>query len=139
MVKRRRHWRGKDGKRGFRAWIERVAEYKMADRGRRNRAMVRDSKRVASQEQADNVLSAIEQNELQPNLAAELSEDLERLDDALDLVPEQDRVLIIRLRLNGEAPDVVAASLGITKQTMRVQLHRALAKLSIGMERERTQ
>jgi len=134
MVSRRRHWRGANGERGFRGWLARVAEYKLADRGRRRRAGARNPDREVPQEHADEALSAIPAAAAEPNLKAQLTEDLEAMDQALARLAASDRELIVRLRLKDEAPSSVAASLGLSVSTMRVRLHRALARLMVAMQ-----
>ena len=101
-----------------------MTERKLADKGRFHRAEKRDAART--QAEAETPSEAPEPLEI-----VALREFAEHLDGALQRLSEAYREVIINLRILEQPAAQMAAEVGEKEATLRVRLHRAMARLAV--------
>lgn len=115
-----------DDPESFHRWAYTMTERKLADKGRFHQAEKRNAlKTEGERELPSEAKSPIEE--------LELREFAERLDGALERLSEADREVIINLRILEQPTAQLAAELGEKEATIRVRLHRAMARLAIAL------
>jgi len=122
------------GDRGFRAWLFLTARRKIADRVRYYRAEKRDAGRlVSSPSKADieQIADGYARAGLgTPSRAAMTAERVAQIEAAMDRLTPGDRDLIAQRRVLGMTYAEIAERMGKSEGAVRVQLHRALSRLS---------
>ena len=113
-----------DDPESFRRWAHTMTERKLADKGRFHSAEKRDAART--QAEAETPSEAPEPLEI-----VALREFAEHLDGALQRLSEADREVIINLRILEQPAAQMAAEVGEKEATLRVRLHRAMARLAV--------
>ncbi len=118
----------------FRAWLFQHAAHKIADRGRFYHAAKRDAERevdAATQSAIDDAVPGL----LTPSRDAIGKEELHRLEDALQALPEEQRTAILLQRVVGLPYSEIAAQLGKSEGATRNLVYRGLAKVALNLER----
>lgn len=118
------------GEAGFRAWLFTAAMRKIADRAEYWRAQRRNPAREQPMALMGDGLPAIYASLPSPSAAAMGLEAMERLEQAFDQLPEDDREVIVLSRVVGLSHTELAEQLGIGVGACRMRLFRALAALS---------
>lgn len=122
------------GEEGFRRWLLATVMRKITHRDDYHRAARREFARedhrpvdgTAREQEVLEVYASI----VTPSRALETAEELARIERAMDLLPQEDRDLVIKARILGQDREQIAAELGVSEGAARVRLHRALARLS---------
>jgi RNA polymerase sigma-70 factor (ECF subfamily) len=118
-----------DGEDGFRRWLFKTAQRKVLDR----HAYYSAKKRAADAPPAEpgdlEATLACYGNVLTPSRAAIAREELMRVERAIDALPPEMREVVILSRVVGLSRRAVAEELGKTEGSVRMLLHRALARL----------
>ncbi|MFG0315962.1 MAG: RNA polymerase sigma factor [Planctomycetota bacterium JB042] len=120
------------GEKAFRNWLFRAAERKIVDRARFWRAEKRDLAREASP------APGTDRDELMrsyasihtPSRDAIVREEVERIEEAFDRLPDHYREVITLARLVGLPHKEIAEEMGRSEGAVRILLFRALAELS---------
>ena len=119
---------------GFRHWLYRAAERKIVDRARYHARGKRDAARqVAWPEGATAEVEALRQGYSgfwTPSREAVVAEELVRLEQALQSLPDDQREVIVLARIVGLPRAEIARRQGRSEGATRVLLHRALARLA---------
>lgn len=120
----------------FRRWLFTTAVRKIADRAQYHAAERRDAGRevhLASgvEPAGDARLLSSYRGFATPTRAFGLKEELERVEAAFDELGEEDRTLVLEAHLLGTSRAELARRLGKSEGAVRVQLHRALARLAV--------
>lgn len=120
------------GEAEFRRWLYVEAQRKIANRVQFHRAKRRDVEReVHAPSAADDArLSAVYGGTLTPSRRLLAKEQVERLEEAFDRLPEDHREVVVLSKIVGLSRAEVAGRMGRTEDSVRNLLHRALAKLS---------
>jgi len=127
------------GEGGFRRWLLARAENKIRDRGRFWKRERRDPRRevgMTADEAEDRAVAEALQSLATPSREAIGREELARLERAFAELSEDQRRVILLARVAGLAHEDVAREMGRTPLATRSLLSRALARLSILLERE---
>lgn len=117
---------------GFRRWLMTCAERKILKRCRFHSQEKRDSKRRTPQ--SDTTLGSIQSADSSPSQQAMMIEEIGRLEEALDKLPEDYREVIVLTRLVGHSHEEAAKRMGKTVPATWTLLSRALARLAVSME-----
>lgn len=123
------------GEDGFERWLFTMALRKIGQRfayyGAKKRDAARDVRLWSGSDPGfDRAFSRVAGELVSPSRGASLREDLARLEAAFDLLSEEQRDVIVRVRLLGEPHAEVARQLDKSEAATRSLLFRALAKLS---------
>ena len=114
----------------FRAWLCTAALNKLRERERFWTAEKRDPQRKKELVTEDHALAACYASVLTPSRAAIGKESLERFERAFEELSEQQREVVILVRLSGLSHAQAAEQLGTTEVATRSLLHRALVRLT---------
>lgn len=117
-----------DGEDGFRRWLFKTAQRKIFDRYAFYAAARRDGEREASSDPAQTL--ACYASLLTPSREAIAREELERIEDALATLPEDQREVIILAKIVGLSRTAIAEEMGKNAGAVRMLLHRGLARLA---------
>ena len=122
------------GEAAFRAWLYTAASRKIADRARYWRAKKRDVAREVPQargegDRADELLGFYG-SFCTPSRVVAAKEEVERVEQAFEELPEHYRAVIMDSRILGMSHQEIAERMGKSPGAVRVLLHRALAELS---------
>lgn len=115
------------GDEGFRRWLYRTALRKIADRHEYYHAKKRDVAREGAQ--ATN-WSGAGDNSPTPSQHAIANEEAQRIDRALDALPDDYREVIVLARYVGLSHREIAEEMGRSEVAVRTLLSRALARLA---------
>ncbi|HEX5050968.1 MAG TPA: sigma-70 family RNA polymerase sigma factor [Planctomycetota bacterium] len=121
------------GEHGFEAWLFTTARRKVANRARDLDRQKRDAQRELGDlsETAINTLGAAYARISSPSGRALRQEDIERLEAAIDQLPDEQREVITLAHLVGLSRAEIGARMGKTEEAVRALLHRAKARLAI--------
>jgi RNA polymerase sigma-70 factor, ECF subfamily len=120
----------------FLNWLAKVVENRIRDQMDHFRAAKRDhrlEKALAGPRSAESSAPLdIPENNGQPTPSQVLilSEDLARLEKAMDQLPEESRELIVAVKIEGRTYDEIAQDLGKSPDAVRMQAKRALLALT---------
>jgi len=120
----------------FLFWLTKVVENRIRDQLDHFRAEKRDhrlEKPLAGPRSADSSapLDIPESSAVPtPSKVLILSEDLARLEKAMDQLPEESRELIVAVKIEGRTYDEIAQTLGKSPDAVRMQVKRALLALT---------
>ncbi|MBL9076310.1 MAG: sigma-70 family RNA polymerase sigma factor [Planctomycetes bacterium] len=117
------------GEQGFRRWLFRTAQRKVADRADYYRAQKR-AHRTSPLDVDDDAVAACYGSVCTPSRAASAREHLSRVEAAFDRLPEAQREVILAVRMLGLSHAELAQRLGKTEGAVRVMLFRAMAQLT---------
>lgn len=120
----------------FRRWLFTTASRKIANRAEYHGAERRDPRREVRITQGvepagDARLLTSYRGFVTPTRAFGLKEEMERLEAAFDGLEEEERELVLEAHLLGTPRAELARRLGKSDVAVRVQLHRAMAKLAV--------
>ena len=121
-------WQGEGS---FRHWLFSLAMHKMQKKQSYHLAAKRDANRSVEVESEEVLLAA----EATPSQHAMANETSERLEAAMDCIPEQYREIVLMSRVVGLSNQEIAQRLGKSEGSTRVLLSRALSRLMTEMER----
>ena len=118
---------------GFQAWLFTTARRKIANRARDLGRDKRDVRREvgAIDESGLAALGAAYAKMSSPSGHALRKEEVERLEAAIDSLPEEQREVITLAHLVGLSRAEIGAQMGKTEEAVRSLLHRAKARLSV--------
>jgi RNA polymerase sigma-70 factor (ECF subfamily) len=118
---------------GFQAWLFTTARRKIANRARDLGREKRDVRREvgAIDESGLSALGAAYAKMSSPSGHALRKEEVERLEAAIDSLPEEQREVITLAHLVGLSRAEIGAQMGKTEEAVRSLLHRAKARLSV--------
>ena len=123
-----------EGEAAFRHWLFTAALRKLVEKDRYWRAAKRDADRVASSERqspsATDALAEVYADLCTPSQVAIGRESLERVERALDAMPEDQREILLMSRLMGLSHAEIAQRVGRSELAVRSALSRALARLA---------
>jgi RNA polymerase sigma-70 factor (ECF subfamily) len=121
-------WRGKGA---FLAWLLGIAVNALREESARL-----GQRRALTELPATEGLEGVPESESRtPSRIAERLEDWRFLEDALDRLEEEDRVLIIRRQILEEDYASLAENMGITEGAVRTRVSRAMSKLARWVEK----
>jgi len=125
-------WRGEAA---FRSWLFKAAERKIIDRARFWRAAQRDVGREQEPSTDSRVRHEARLRETyrafaQPSEEASLRDEIQRVEQAFERLPEHHREVITLAKIVGLSRAEIAEQTGRSEGAVRVLLHRALAELS---------
>ena len=119
------------GEAAFRSWLYRAVLDGVRHKLQFHRAERRSPRREVSATPAAATMLASYAELITPSQIAMSRELRDRLEQAMDELPEQQREVLVRTRFLRLSHDDTAAELGITPAHSRQLLHRALARLAI--------
>ena len=122
------------GVKSFKKWLYLNAQHKIYDKGRFYARQRRDAGREEQMATNPQYFSGY-QSLLSPSRAAIRSEEVERLEQAFDKLPEDYAKVITLAKILGLSHAEIAEEMGKTEEASRVLLHRALAKLGTKLTR----
>lgn len=115
----------------FRRWLFTTTLRKLSNRRDHLLAEKRDALRNESSEQnPDEQLRGAYARIASPSQHASVREELERVEAAMQALPEEERTLIVASRIMGLSRKELAAEFQTTEGAIRMRLHRALARLT---------
>ena len=120
----------------FLNWLAKVVENRIRDQLDYFRAEKRDHRLERSLEGARSAESSVPLNIPErgcvptPSKVLMLSEDLARLEKAMDRLPEESRELIVAVKIEGRTYDEIAQAQGKSPDAVRMQVKRALLALT---------
>jgi RNA polymerase sigma-70 factor (ECF subfamily) len=117
------------GEQGFRRWLYRTAERKIADRADYYRAAKRRGAVTPLESDVDAV-AACYRSVCTPSRDASAREQLARVEAAFDKLSDEHRELVLGARLLGLSHAELAERLGKTEGAVRTMLFRAMARLT---------
>ncbi len=117
------------GEQGFRRWLFRTAQRKIADRADYYRAEKRAGGR-AHLDIDDEAVAACYQTVCTPSRDAGAREHLLRVEAAFDKLSEEQREVILAVRMLGSSHAELAERLGKNEGAVRAMLFRAMARLT---------
>ena len=121
------------GEVAFRQWLYTAALRKIVARDRYWHAEKRDVRRVVDTPSSgpdDGPLLQCYQSFCSPSRHAVVAEELARIERACDQLPEASREIVLQSRILGLSHAEIAERTGRKEGAVRVQLHRALARLA---------
>lgn len=110
---------------GLPAWITRVTRNACLDALRKRR----NARTLGSAEDNEETLARVASTGPDPGQLAEVAELRQRLDQALALLPELQRSILILREIQGRDYEEISAALGLPLNTMKVYLHRGRQRL----------
>jgi RNA polymerase sigma-70 factor (ECF subfamily) len=117
---------------GFRRWLFTSAMRKVRDRRDHHLAAKRDARREVDADALAGAYASL----TSPSGAAARQEQLERVERAMDTLPDEYRQVIALSKVAGLTRPQVAAEMGRSEGSVRMLLHRALARLVAELEGE---
>jgi RNA polymerase sigma-70 factor (ECF subfamily) len=126
---------------GFQAWLFTAARRKIANRARDLERDKRDAGREIAglDESGIAALGAAYARISTPSGQALRAEEINRLEAAIDQLPEEQREVITLAHLVGLSRAAIGEQMGRTEEAVRALLHRAKAKLSILLDATATE
>ena len=116
----------------FRAYLFLQASRKVVDRYRYHKQEMRDPARVRELPEEGSEAAVLASYEcLTPSRAAGAKEELARIEDALQLLPEAQREAVLLSRLAGLGYDEIARQKNLSASAVRGLVARGLARLSV--------
>ena len=115
---------------GFRRWLFTTALRKVRDRRDHHLAARRDARREVDEQALARAYGSM----TSPSGAAARHEQLERVERAMDALPAEYRQVLALSKLAGLTRDEVAREMGRSEGSVRMLLHRALARLVAELE-----
>ncbi|MEZ5989702.1 MAG: sigma-70 family RNA polymerase sigma factor [Planctomycetota bacterium] len=127
-----------DGEVGFRKWLYRTAQRKIADRYEYYKAQKRDIGREESVAAAYGADASVAEAELlqayhticTPSRHAMGREEIARIEGAFDALDEDQRKVVLMAKVLGMTRAEIGAELGKSEGAVRTMLYRAMARLS---------
>ena len=122
----------------FRHWLFTRAERKIQKRGRFYRQQKRDAAREVAYDlgEDDAVLDGVRPL-FTPSQHARAAEELDRLEDAFQALPDDYREVILLSRIVGLSHEEIAERMGRSRQAIWSLLSRALARLAVQVDQRR--
>ena len=117
-----------NGEDGFRRWLFKTAQRKIADRYDYYQAQRRTADREDAKDLSDTV--AVYGSPFTPSHHAIARERLQQLEAAIEGLPELEREMFVQCKVMGLSRASVAAEHGLSEGAVRMRLHRALARLA---------
>ncbi|MEM6673599.1 MAG: sigma-70 family RNA polymerase sigma factor [Planctomycetota bacterium] len=116
----------------FRRWLYATTVRKLGQRRERLTAVRRDAlrERTLANEDGD-VVDPPDADSRTPSARLEIRDELERLESALDALPEEYREVIVQAKIAGHSREEIAAATGKSPGAVRMLLHRAMARLAV--------
>jgi RNA polymerase sigma-70 factor (ECF subfamily) len=120
----------------FLNWLDKIVENRIRDQIDRFRAGKRDHRREVPQvgphsTDSSNPQDIPDKSGLpSPSQALILTEDLARLEKAMDQLPPESRELIVAVKIEGQSYQEIGANVGKTADAVRMQVNRAIALLT---------
>ncbi len=118
-----------DGREGFRRWLYRTAQRKIADRYEYYRAQKRDVRRRRDASLDCEILETYS-SFYTPSRQAAAREELERVERAFAELPEEQREVILLAKIVGLSRREIGEEMGRSEGAVRVLLSRGLANLA---------
>ncbi len=118
------------GEAAFKRWLYTTALRKIVDRRDYYLAQKRDALREAPAADGDAAVLSCYESFATPSRQAMVREELERVEAAFDVLPEEDREIVTLAHVLGMSRAEIGERLGKSEGAVRVQLFRALARLS---------
>ncbi len=119
-----------DGEDGFRRWLFKTAQRKVLDRHAFYAAKKRAAEVAPAGAEDLNAALACYGNLHTPSRDAAAREELARVEDAIQTLPDEVREVVILSRVVGLSRRAVAQEVGKTEGAVRMMLHRGLARLA---------
>ncbi len=119
-----------DDEDAFRRWLFGVAYHKITHKAEYHGAQKRDTARKVP---LDGVLE-VYGGFVTPSRQAEVADEVERVERAFDLLPEEYRNVILQVCLRSRSHREVAAEMGRSEEALRKLLSRARARLALLMQ-----
>lgn len=122
-----------EGEGAFRSWLFTAALRKLSDRAAFHGAAKRDMRRevpVGENSRQDQALFECYRAFSSPSQHAIAREQAERIESALAALPDEQREVIVLAKIVGLSRADIARKLGRTEGSVRVILHRALARVT---------
>ncbi|MCA8953935.1 MAG: sigma-70 family RNA polymerase sigma factor [Planctomycetes bacterium] len=118
---------------GFQAWLFTTARRKIANRARDIMQQKRDARREVAdlRESAIAALGGAYSRVSTPSARALVAEEVERLEAAIEQLPEEQREVITLAHLAGLSRAEIGERMGRSEEAVRALLHRAMARLMI--------
>lgn len=128
-----------EGETGFRRWLFKTAQRKIADRyefyGAKKRDMAREKRpAVRSSAGGDEALLECYRSFYTPSHQAMAREELARVEGAFLSLPEEQREVVVQAKILGLSRAEIAEAMGKSEGAVRTLLYRALARLSEVLE-----
>jgi RNA polymerase sigma factor (sigma-70 family) len=128
------------GENEFRNWLYTAVLRKVVERARYHRAQKRDVAREvrppAEQDRDERSIVACYATFVTPSRELASAEEMRRIEAAFDELTEEQREIITLARIVGLPHNQIAARLGCSEASCRQQLHRALIRLSMVLDRQ---
>lgn len=116
----------------FRRWLHATVLRKLSNRRAGLTAVRRDVTRDVPMARSDGrVVEPLDGDQATPSAQAIVAEELERLEAAMDALPDEAREVIFQARIMGRSREEIARQSGRSPGAVRMQLHRALAQLAV--------
>lgn len=128
------------GENEFRNWLYTAALRKVVERARYHRAQKRDVRREvrppAEQAREEQSIAGCYATFATPSRELASAEEMRRIEAAFDELADEQREIITLARIVGLSHAQIAARLGCSEASSRQQLHRALIRLSMVLDRQ---
>ena len=124
------------GEAAFRKWLFTRGMHKIMDRCRYHGAQKRDAGREVppdpggDEEDGQDAVLDCYMSVCTPSRVAIGHEDMERVEQAFEELPEEYRDVILKARIMGMSSEEIAADMGRSPSAVRALLHRAIGRLS---------
>lgn len=116
----------------FRKWLYATTVRKLGQRRDRMTAVRRDVLRERSMTAEDGaVVEPVDPESATPSGQVVVREELDRLERALDALPDDYREVIVHAKIGGRSREEIAAATGRSPGAVRMLLHRAMARLAV--------
>ncbi|MEM1448758.1 MAG: sigma-70 family RNA polymerase sigma factor [Planctomycetota bacterium] len=116
----------------FRKWLYATTIRKLGQRRDRMTAQRRDVLRERSiSTEEGGVLDPADAESPTPSGQLAVREELDRLEAALDALPDEYREVIVHAKIGGRSREEIAAATGRSPGAVRMLLHRAMARLAV--------
>jgi RNA polymerase sigma-70 factor (ECF subfamily) len=118
-----------DGEDGFRRWLFKTAQRKIADRHAHHRAARRTPAGGQAVEPYEDARVAGHRSFHTPSRNAIAHEELERVERAIAGLPEAQQEVVLLAKVAGLSRRAIGEELGRSEEAVRMLLHRALARI----------
>jgi len=117
----------------FRRWLFSEARRKVLSRRRHHHAQRRDAARIEVSDEPDALerLLGAYRSFTSPSAGLQKREQVERIETALERLPEDQRTVVLLAHLGQWSRNDIAAEIGRSSGAVRMLLHRALATLAV--------